>query len=105
MKDFTPYAESLALKELGFDEPCLKFIYIGSNPYVEDGQILEAKNWNKYNTHISVPLFSQAFRFFREKYNLEYVIDINTKFVNNFQLVEKLYKIQIIKSDEYSTEL
>ena len=29
-KDFIPYEEALALKELGFDEPCLAF-YDGKN--------------------------------------------------------------------------
>ena len=27
-KEFIPYKQALALKELGFDEPCL-FLYIG----------------------------------------------------------------------------
>jgi hypothetical protein len=68
MKDFIPYVESLALKELGFDEPCIKY-------YWADGMFTKTYespfNHNKRDNLISAPLYRQAFRFFREKYNLE----------------------------------
>jgi hypothetical protein len=66
-KEFVPYQEALALKELGFDEPCLgKFYYnhleIGGNwcndDFKEDPDIF-----------ISAPLYQQVFRWFRETYN------------------------------------
>jgi hypothetical protein len=67
-KDFTLYPEAFELKELGFDEPCLAW-YGGS----ED--IFEISGNYKNSTHfvdycVSAPTFSQAFRWFREKYNL-----------------------------------
>jgi hypothetical protein len=104
MKDFVPYKESLELKSLGFDEPC--FGIYQKNKKVNIGKVGSPPEFPKNPTcwNCSAPTFSQSFRFFREKYGLECVIDINTKFINNFQPVEKLYKIQIIKSDEYSTE-
>jgi|688.fasta_scaffold171914_3 hypothetical protein len=67
-KDFVPYEQALALKELGFDEPCLgKFYYnhleIGGNwrndDFKEDPDIF-----------ISAPLYQQAFRWFREKHKI-----------------------------------
>jgi hypothetical protein len=68
-KEFIPYEQALALKELGFDEQCLAL-------YDLDGNItIEFVNWeNAINTKdnylISVPLYQQAFRWFREKYDL-----------------------------------
>ena len=74
-KEFLPYDESLALKELGFDEQCLAL-------YDLDGKItIEFVNWKnavnrKNNYLISAPLYQQAFRWFREKYNLNsFIID------------------------------
>jgi hypothetical protein len=74
-KEFIPYEQALALKELGFDEPCLgKFYYnqleIGgnwcNNDFKEDPDIF-----------ISAPLYQQVFRWFREKYNLFCEIQID----------------------------
>ena len=60
-KEFIPYEEALTLKELGFDEPCLGFYdEMDNNKAV--GGLSDALN--------SAPLYQQAFRWFREKYNL-----------------------------------
>lgn len=87
---FVPYEIALALKELGFDEPCFARYY-NSEPYnIQFFQPNYAKNFNEkqllHNKEIvlyySAPTFSQAFRFFREKYNLFYGISVfNAKFV------------------------
>jgi hypothetical protein len=80
--EFVPYEQALALKELGFNEPCFgnynnltgttRFFFGKTN----EGCIV----WNKVpgtndivtsNETILAPTFSQAFRFFREKYNLK----------------------------------
>ena len=58
-KEFVPYEQALILKELGFDEPCLK-------SYGIDGLL----NQNDHSLYLSSPLYQQAFRWFREKYNL-----------------------------------
>ena len=69
-KEFIPYEQALELKELGFDEQCLAL-------YDLDGKItIEFVNWDnainrKDNYLISAPLYQQAFRWFREKYNIE----------------------------------
>jgi hypothetical protein len=58
-KEFVPYTESLELKILEFDEPCLK-LYVNGNiafrPYSESNEVVNA------------PTYSQAFRWFREKH-------------------------------------
>lgn len=76
-KEFIPYQESLELKELGFDEPCIAFydeIKFSNNIKLsllsqKVNDILNTiKNTN--GTLISAPTFSQAFRWFREKYQI-----------------------------------
>ena len=57
-KEFVPYEQALALKELGFDEPCFGYYDGGGNLYTEMVEVLKA------------PLYQQAFRWFREKYQL-----------------------------------
>jgi hypothetical protein len=88
-KEFIPYEQALALKELGFDEPCLAcvgennevIIRVGdyrsfSNKKPEDSIERDfynniIKDFNSYvNDTASAPTFSQAFRWFREKYDL-----------------------------------
>jgi hypothetical protein len=60
-KEFIPYEQALELKELGFDEECLAIYNI--NEELETGYYQ-----NKYV--IAAPLYSQAFRWFRENYGL-----------------------------------
>jgi hypothetical protein len=56
-KEFIPYEQSLELKNLGFDEPCL----------IKDTE--QGEDFAVYYVHQNgIPTFSQAFRFFREKY-------------------------------------
>ena len=64
-QEFIPYEQALALKELGFDEPCvgvymqkeLRIVHLESTPTQLDYIIL-------------TPLYQQAFRWFREKHSL-----------------------------------
>jgi hypothetical protein len=71
-KDFTLYEEAFELKQLGFDEPCLKF-------YATEKLVLglDADNGDtnskldQYNpSYVSAPTYSQAFRWFRENHQL-----------------------------------
>ncbi len=65
-KDFIPYEEALALKELGFDEPCFA-VYFNTTQ-----QLYFDKYINEFNKDVRTlaPTFSQAFRWFRENHNL-----------------------------------
>ena len=63
-KEFVPYNIALAMKELGFDEPCFGYYDEGGNLYTEMQEYLPA------------PLYQQAFRWFREKYDLFGCIDL-----------------------------
>jgi hypothetical protein len=77
-KEFVPYEESLTLKELGFDEPCIAFYYnktkflkLGDNPdYLINKRKASYVFGNEEYDVTLAPLYQQAFRWFREKYNL-----------------------------------
>jgi hypothetical protein len=73
-KEFIPYELALELKQLGFDEPCFAFY---------DESLYFPNNENQYGTFCnqkldasscSAPTYSQAFRWFRDKYGLCIVI-------------------------------
>ena len=66
-KEFIPYEQALALKELGFDEPCFGWY---SNM---DGNVFRQGYCETYlgiENCAKASLYQQAFRWFREKYNL-----------------------------------
>jgi hypothetical protein len=80
-KEFIPYDQALALKELGFDEPCFGWFrstLIPSNftEYfleTEFGMNESPSDWvnsNFLDKACSAPLYQQAFRWFREKRGL-----------------------------------
>ena len=74
-KEFVPYEPSLALKELGFDEPHFKsYVGISNNGDIKDCTYVLC-NGKLNNDDVSAPTFSQAFRWFREKYGLLSYVD------------------------------
>jgi hypothetical protein len=88
-KDFVPYTEALELKKLGFDEPCLakytvipedkiNWFTIPEQGITDKTSFGSSKNYNskffEEEGIISAPTFSQAFRFFREKYGIKHII-------------------------------
>ena len=81
-KEFVEYAEALALKELGFDEPCLAF-YDGKNTesFYFNNLRDASGDYTPFQKHdrlkwFGAPLYQQAFRWFREKYNLHILINV-----------------------------
>ena len=87
-KEFIPYTLALELKELGFDEPCFTFYpkegkmgFDGKYHSIKDGYKNSTVNdiWiKKYGKNfecVAAPTFSQAFRWFREKYGLHSYIE------------------------------
>jgi hypothetical protein len=74
-KEFIPYEQALALKPIGFNKPCFKKYIAGclwSNPITPE--IYEYENIHPNSSDCLAPLYQQAFKWFREKYNLNYVI-------------------------------
>ena len=79
-KEFIPYEQALSLKELGFDEECFSY-------YNYKEEITFSSCFNKLPIIMSgkkcaIPTFSQAFRWFREKYGLKIGIDV---WANNYE--------------------
>jgi len=64
--EFVPYEQALELKELGFDEPCLKY-WNGIGEYFDQKDWF---NWNQSKKFVSIPLYQQAFGWFRENHGL-----------------------------------
>jgi len=81
-KEFIPYEQALALKELGFDEPCFgcydnfNIWIIDRNSKIEHKNSIYSNN-ELYKGVILAPLYQQAFRWFREKYDLRIWVESN----------------------------
>jgi hypothetical protein len=84
-KEFITYEQALALKELGFDEPCIGWynpqvnynIGIGLYKYKE---VTTDRYWafhltGEWENFKPAPLYQQAFRWFREKHGLFGIVD------------------------------
>ena len=71
-REFLPYQESLELKELGFNEKC------AAHYLDEDDLELKWKIYRNLSINmtylVQAPLFQQAFRLFRDKFNFRYSI-------------------------------
>ena len=105
-KEFAPYKQALDLKELGFDEPCLAY-YTKNTPKLKFGEGFELVTREMYRNVMyyplinsrykagnnapdgyyyltTVPTFSQAFRWFREKHNIDsyHIAPTNNMFGN-----------------------
>jgi hypothetical protein len=139
-REFVPYELALALKGLGFDEPCLGYYTTGNDVTLDkDGNktnfvLLSAKlrgelvghgyvrnslfKWLKENdktsgelytlsNSVTAPLYQQAFRWFREKYDKYGVVNIDLS--NNLEDKIFVYMIEdklgyiIDRSEEYNT--
>jgi len=68
-KEFVPYELALRMNQLGFDEPCLA----NWNFYID--QLIYNGNPSTFSSEdvLQLPLFQQAFRWFREKGYLSYI--------------------------------
>jgi hypothetical protein len=70
-KEFVPYEFALKLKTLGFDKPC--FGWYQSGRLKKEYHPLKENSGNQsymLEDDCTAPTFSQAFRWFREKYKL-----------------------------------
>lgn len=87
-KEFVPHAESYELKELGFDEPCFGWYLLAGGGTKQ--MVIDEKCPKQEVGLCLAPTFSQAFRFFRDKYELNHEIPYAGKkgeyhaFVNSY---------------------
>jgi hypothetical protein len=91
-KEFITYEQALALKELGFNEPCFGYYDEGGNLYTEMVEVLKA------------PLYQQAFRWFRDKHKLDGQVTSWTKGgeYEYYYSAEPLGKPSIYRCDKYT---
>ena len=105
-KEFLPYEQALELKELGFNENCFaSYTYDRSNEGAMAFDIKEQNGlrWStntneqckQYKEPCTAPTFSQAFRWFREKYNFTYSIG-NT----NIAVIHYLGTTQLLQNND-----
>jgi len=74
-KEFVNYNQALALKKLGFNEPCIA-IYSNANPKtglytLKKYRLKLIKQASQKDKGVKAPTWQSAFRWFREKYKLE----------------------------------
>ena len=113
-KEFVPYKETLALKELGFDESCFgwyDYLHSFTEYKINNSKLVEL---NMVKESCSTPLYQQAFRWFREKYNFhisptfstingyDFII---TKYINEGGIEKVLIKMVGYKSSYEEAEL
>jgi hypothetical protein len=75
-KEFIPYKQALELKELGFNEGCFGYYYTLNG---KDWKFAEKSEYYRLDDEINIggkfsllaPLYQQAFRWFREKYQID----------------------------------
>lgn len=84
-KEFIPYEQALALKELGFDEPCMAGYDISTN------QLFIGYEHN-HDFYTQAPLYQQAFRWFREKYGYDISIIRRTLKAYKFEIQKLVYE-------------
>ena len=100
-KEFVPYELAVKLKALGFDEPCFGYYVDGElrgvnlgieelggiEPYYQRFGFHTLNNHDIDNPNkivVTAPTFSQAFRWFREKYGLH-----GTPLPTSFEILDK----------------
>jgi hypothetical protein len=77
-KEFIPYEQALALKELGFDEPCFGYYKsekLEFHPFISQNEKKTNKYWLPLKIGCTAPLYQQAFDWFRGKYGYFQLFD------------------------------
>lgn len=97
LKEFIPYQEALALKELGFDEPCFGHYLIKK---------FYKKEYHKQGNGITLrPTYSQAFRWFRKNYKLHSEVIREKIKVDERWVKSKFYTYSIDNEEEFPLSL
>ena len=102
MKDFVPHTESLALKELGFDYPCMVAHLEGFIVWFGLDDRTVKINLNE-GADCLIPTYSQACRWFRKKYNLVHNISF-TKWKGGINFDYDVYSLILPTDSELGDE-
>lgn len=100
-KEFIPYEQALALKSLGFDEPCFGWYDSECQETLNYDHTHNSCGWLLGN-HCTAPTYSQAFRFFREKHGLfiSFARFRNSVLIDMPDTFSKVYEIWIQDENE-----
>lgn len=88
-REFVSYEQAVALKELGFDEECLKY-------YLQENDKWVVSDDYDGGHFVTAPLKQQVFRWFREKYGLLGYVDSDTQEYG----IEYSYHVNILKEGD-----
>ena len=109
---FVPFEQSLHLKELGFQEECFGCYelaefrdYKNNGPDIRNEMVLNTLyGYRKYNDVIqtSAPLYQQAFRWFREKYDIYPILETKRYFERPLKWIYSTCKVDGSYDEEYS---
>jgi hypothetical protein len=103
-KEFVTYDQALALKELGFDEPCWCYFVndvFFDSMFPKDYDYFE--HMNKKMEYTLAPLKSQVFKWFRDKYNLKSCIMFRTSMEDDKEYYDWLIKGQEVVYRHFKT--
>jgi hypothetical protein len=104
-KEFVIYSLALRMKKLGYNGPCFAFYQVENfeekpcgvddrDEYIRTG-FATCKNSEIPEHFTSAPTWQQAFRWFREKYDLEYAIIPESE--SGLKLKERVYNVCIFR--------
>ena len=84
-REFVPYDIALAMKELGFDEPCI--FYYAPDAITISKPTTGVCSSDRYGI-IASPLYQQLFRWFREEYGIVHTIyKVKDDYVFGFDVI------------------
>ena len=106
-KNFIPYEQALSLKELVFCEPCFGYYYTTNG---KDWKFAEKSEYYRLddeinigpNFSLSAPLYQQAFRWFRDKHNLDSWVYSPNEFKGYFAIILK-HKRFVSYNEQFDT--
>jgi len=102
-KEFIPYQQALALKELGFDEPCFRWYDERWGDDLQQDKFNTNKDLFMTDLDCSAPLYQQAFRWFREKYSLVHEISWS-KYKGGLNFDYDVFSLVLPTDDELGDE-
>lgn len=103
MKHFVSYEQAIALKELGFNEPCLRGFYIKQNLFTSIDDPVDFNSKKSKGEMVSRPLVIQAFEWFRENHKLkDYICPADIMWSKwGFSVILKASGIALYNEPEY----
>jgi hypothetical protein len=105
-KEFIPYEQALALKELGFNEPCIAYATMEYKDVVHCGIGFKVHKESDLPTKpFGVPTWQSAFRWFRERYRIFssiWCFETEQKFFIEFGF--GIHKFEVVNKEEAELE-